>query len=86
MPKITFKNAPSCEIRLLPYWVAVKQFRQGKHDGLSKPYYWLYVESNPNKLNGLVASDIYESLPFHIKFKMERNFFGQESASIVENL
>ena len=85
MPKITFKNAPSCEIRLLPYWVAVKQFRQGKTDGLSKPYYWLYVESNPNKLNGLVASDIYESLPSHIKFKMERNFFGGESASIVES-
>mgnify|MGYP000095922195 FL=1 len=86
MPKIQFRDAPKCEVRLLPYWVAVKQFREGKNDGLSKPYFWLYVESNPNKLNGVAASDIHDALPFHIKFKMERNFFGSESASIMENL
>lgn len=62
------------DIRLLPYWQAVKQFRQGKHDGLSPQYYWLYVETNPHKLCGRIASEVMASLPYHVLYKMQRNF------------
>lgn len=61
------------EVRLLPYWAAVKQHRSGCAD-LKPEYLWLYIESCPSVLNGQVISDMMGELPYHIIFKMQRNF------------
>lgn len=60
------------ELRLLPYWSAVRQYRQGG-DTLPVQYFWLYIESCESELNGVVVADMVEALPFHILFKMQRN-------------
>lgn len=60
------------EFRLLPYWSAVRQYRQTA-DPLPPNYFWLYIESCESELNGLVVADMVEALPFHIIFKMQRN-------------
>ena len=61
------------ELRLLPYWAAVKKHRQTQ-DGLKPDYAWLYIESCSGEINGKVVADMIEALPFHILFKMQRNF------------
>lgn len=60
------------ELRLLPYWSAVRQYRQTA-DPLKAEYFWLYIESCPSTLNGQVISDMMEELPYHVIFKMQRN-------------
>lgn len=60
------------ELRLLPYWSAVKQHRSVLD--LKPEYLWLYIESCPSTLNGQVISDMMEELPYHVIFKMQRNF------------
>ena len=60
------------DVRLLPYWAAVRQYRQSG-DTLPAQYFWLYIESCAASLNGVVVADMVEALPFHILFKMQRN-------------
>lgn len=60
------------DVRLLPYWAAVRQYRQSG-DTLPAQYFWLYIESCSAHLNGVVVADMVEALPFHILFKMQRN-------------
>lgn len=60
------------ELRLLPYWSAVRQYRQAG-DTLSPNYFWLYIETCESKVNGKVIADVVEALPPHILFKMRRN-------------
>ena len=60
------------ELRLLPYWAAVRQYRQTA-DPLKAQYFWLYIESCEASVNGVVVADMVEALPFHILFKMQRN-------------
>ena len=61
------------ELRLLPYWSAIKQYRAGQPD-LKPDHLWFYIESCPSILNGQVVSDMMEELPYHVIFKMQRNF------------
>lgn len=60
------------ELRLLPYWAAVKKARSTAD--LPPQYLWLYIETCQAELNGNVVADIIADLPFHILFKMQRNF------------
>lgn len=76
MPEILFDLSEfdgSVDTRLLPYWKAVKDYRRGL-ETMEAEYYWLYVVSNPQLINGKAASEIMESLPYHLNFKMAKNF------------
>ena len=74
MPRVPVPSSlpEPIELRLLPYWSAVRQYRQTA-DPLPPNYFWLYIESCESELNGLVVADMVEALPFHIIFKMQRN-------------
>ena len=61
------------ELRLLPYWSAVKQHRVGAAN-LKPDHLWFYIESCEASVNGVVVADMMEELPYHIIFKMQRNF------------
>lgn len=61
------------ELRLLPYWAAVKKARRSVAD-LQPQYLWLYIETCQAEVNGQVVADLMAELPFHIIFKMQRNF------------
>ena len=60
------------ELRLLPYWAAVKKARSVAD--LPPQYLWLYIETCQAEINGNVVADLMAELPFHILFKMQRNF------------
>ena len=60
------------ELRLLPYWSAVKQARSVVD--LPPPYLWLYIETCQAQVNGKVVADLMEALPYHVILKMQRNF------------
>lgn len=60
------------ELRLLPYWVAVKKARSSAD--LPPQHLWLYIETSQAEVNGNVVADLMEALPHHVIFKMQRNF------------
>lgn len=60
------------ELRLLPYWSAVKKARSSAD--LPPQYLWLYIETCQAEVNGQVVADLMEALPHHVLFKMQRNF------------
>ena len=60
------------ELRLLPYWAAVKKARSSAD--LPPQYLWLYIETCQAQVNGKVVADLMEALPYHVIFKMQRNF------------
>jgi hypothetical protein len=47
------------DVRLLPYWAAVRQYRQSG-DTLPAQYFWLYIESCESEVNGIAVADISE--------------------------
>ena len=61
------------ELRLLPYWAAVKKARRSVAD-LPPQYLWLYIETCQAQVNGNVVADLMAALPYHVIFKMQRNF------------
>ena len=60
------------ELRLLPYWAAVKKARSVAD--LPPQYLWLYIETCQAQVNGNVVADLMAALPYHVVFKMQRNF------------